>query len=254
MDKVLYGLNFVTSFILCLNLLGNFSLAKFNQGLNYIMKRLLLICILFCCVGTANAQDFNPKTIYEKITDLIIWDEFNDNLNEWFVGENNNAPSSIEAGNYFIRLKTENTTWHRWNTVNNLHIDPNRDFVIEMFVSQVMGEDNRAYGIRWGTDSADDINASFCFFISSNGYYRLQNGTKVLQDWVVTPSVIQGIDQENKLMIVRKNGITYFFVNYELVHTIKNKWDTGNMIQNIGFAIGGQITIAINELVIGYLN
>ncbi len=219
------------------------------------MKRIVISCLLLCTLTMAKAQSFDPKTIYNEITKLITWEEFTDNSNNWFIGENDNAPSFIEAGNYYIRLKNDNTTWHRWNSNNILNLDPNRDFVIEIFVSQIMGEDNRGYGLRWGTSTdANDVNSSFCFFISSNGYYRLQNGQKTIQEWATTSAVIKGIDQENKLMIIRKGGITYFYVNYELVHKLTNKLDTGNMIQNIGFVIGGPITISINEFMIGYLN
>lgn len=84
---------------------------------------------------------------YLKEAGVLFFDDFDDNQNEWGVGETDVSKKSIENGQFIMSTKDGSTsaTW-----CNKISIDPFRDFEIEVKVKAESTDESKSFGFFWG--------------------------------------------------------------------------------------------------------
>lgn len=182
--------------------------------------------------------------------DIIFEDYFEDNSNEWVLGERKDNEGyvygiyNILNNRYFLERKREKAgtltvLYHK------IKINVRRDFEIEVKMSFIKGVEKSYYGIKWGRGK--DTSA-FAFVVSEHGEFTIKSnldGSKFsIKDWTASKHINKG-RTFNVLKIQKKENSYIFYVNNEVVYvgTFHNFYGSG-----LGFCLGRQIKVAVEYL------
>lgn len=162
------------------------------------MTRLLPGLLLLFCVATAHAQ-----------LPIFIKDEFNNNNNAWWIGNEPTYSMKIENGKYRITTLEEG---HGRLVTLTPFMDKKKDFSIEATFVQVSGMDNNGFGLLW----AGDGDRYQEFIVTTNGYYQVKSAEKLttVNQWVETKKV-KPMGEENTLKVEQQKGRWYYYLNGE---------------------------------------
>lgn len=185
---------------------------------------------------------------------VILFDEFKDNSNNWQQGKTAISDVRIIPGRemYMVNHKSKVTTeaWTAWTDVT---IDEKRDFKISALLYKEGGVKNYGYGLLWGGREKN----FYSFLVSPGGYYcvgKVVDG--IWQDitpdgWIKSTLVEQGRKGSNRLAL-SKIGETYHFeINGQKVATMKCGPFYGN---KLGFNVNNKQKIMIDWIKVEYLN
>ncbi len=203
-------------------------------------------CILASCQVFSQGlyADFTPK---EK--NLVFFDNFDNNVNRWWLGDNSEAYGAVEKGNYILEWRGNLPIWY---SLNGIIFDFTKDFEIETSIKQTSGADGNLFGLIF--DKSD--NGEYGFIVngkSESVVYRdikdenrrfIKDGGEVIRDIKVT------YNEYSKLTIRKIGGEIYFFVN----EVFLKSGPSNNFISNkIGFEIWYNSRIYIDYLKVSYL-
>jgi len=208
------------------------------------MKFKILISILFCAFSNnyifsqENIADFLPL----KNENILFYENFDNNDNNWFAGSENNMFSSISKGYLSFGNFSNTGSLAQWRT---FYLNSENDFNIEVSVKQNSGLTQNQFGIIWGATGWDNL---YCFNIVSNGYYnifKIEDGEyKEIKKLKQVTSILPKY-YFNKLNILYKNDTSYFFINDSLVFQKKNLKMFG---PQMGIFIDGKTEIKVDYL------
>ncbi|MBN2893981.1 MAG: OmpA family protein [Bacteroidales bacterium] len=172
---------------------------------------------------------------------IFIEENFDNNENDWVVEDDSEADSEIINGYYFIYNKSTDYAYRFWNSFD---VDDTKDFIIEVKIRQVYGDDNQGYGIMFASTGVEN---NYNFEITSTGYYRNSNqfdGEYDDNDWVKTPH-IKPMNEYNILKVKKNNGYLYYYINGKMVDAVKYEGALGD---DIGFILRTKMKAQVDYL------
>lgn len=177
---------------------------------------------------------------------VIFEDNFNDNLHNWPIQDNENVYMKVLGNRYVIEQKQAEKSWVSWVKVV---IDTKKDFSISCNTLWVSGIDNNGYNVCWGLLDANNF---YYFGVSANGYYQsgaFISGTyKELIKW--TESEFIKKNGSNKIELKRKGSTIEFYINDHRVNQSNFDDFFGD---NIGFYISNKQKILFDNLRVAYI-
>lgn len=175
------------------------------------MKNIILSGLLatFCYCSSA-------QSLYTDITNAdrkdILFDNFDNNDNDWYSGDNGKTKAKIKSGYYEIESLVDNPRLVYKDRI----INSDGNWEVEVSIKFISGQDNNLNGLEWSWVDGDN---SYLFGISGNGYYvikKIEKGEwKVFLDW--TKALVK-INDFNKLTLRKVDDKFYFFVNENFVY------------------------------------
>ena len=112
----------------------------------------MLLQIFICCSNVFSQQ-------------MVLDEEFNDNINNWPVTINFGNKSTISNGKYMVEIRTGNILLDK---LINLDFNETRDFIIEASITRLAG--HAPFGISWGASNEGN---RFNFVIADSGKYAV---------------------------------------------------------------------------------
>ncbi len=186
---------------------------------------------------------FFPASAATAEKQVVFFEDFSDNSNNWHDSNLENAFFAIRDGAYHFSHNRQEGGWHVSRFIG---IDEFRDFEIETTIKKVGGITNNGYGLIWGRK---DPSNQFEFQVSGDGYFRIKkyvdNVPYDFVDWQTSPAVRTGNGSTNKLKIEKTNHLVHFFVNDIPVHTMQFEPFLGH---EAGYVVYSQQQIAIDYL------
>ncbi len=183
--------------------------------------------------------------LFSQNTTEIFTDNFYSNINEWYEGSDEKRAFSIRDGYYYFEHKQPTKSYNSYQTIE---IDQSKDFVIETKIKKISGIQNNGFGLLWGRNDNSD---QFEFYISANGYFRINDNDSEIKPWEKTSLINQGNNAINTLKVEKKGDFFNFYINNQYVHSTKFRAFYGD---KIGFHIENDQKIAIDYFKIYYLN
>ncbi|RPH33315.1 MAG: caspase family protein [Bacteroidales bacterium] len=207
---------------------------------------ILFISILFTFPVFSQGlyADFTPK---EK--NLVFLDNFDNNANRWWLGDNSEAYGAVEKGNYILEWRGKLPIWYSLAGVN---FDFSKDFEIEASIKQTNGADGNLFGLIF--DKSD--NGEYGFIVNGRSesvvYQDIKNENRrfIKDGGEVIPDIKVTYNEYNKLTIRKIGGDIYFFVNEVF---LKSGESNGFVSNKIGFEIWYNSRIYIDYLKVSYL-
>jgi len=214
-------------------------------------KRLLFLFPAFLASAIINAQDKETPEHYsftkDMRTEYILRDDFSKFNNYWLLGvEENSWSESIEDGHLVFQSLTNKSKEDLLPVI----IDQKRNFEIEVSMRFVEGQMDKGYGLQWG--KALNPVRQYDFLLTGSGHFSIDKYVGTFSDYVpFTVSDAVNRYAFNKITIRKVADSYYFFLNEKLVHSMPFEPFFGNLI---GFQVGDNSTIAIDEIAIAYLD
>jgi len=188
--------------------------------------------------GTLNPADYNA--ISQTKLSKVLYDDFNDNSNNWILKESENMTRTISNGIMYFESKSSSSYLVR----KTLELDEKTDFQIETSIKFVKGDEINENCIIWGNGPENDYRFRYC--ITGDGYYVIDKYTGDFTDLIGFTKSSNVKTNDYNLLTIRKYGRTYyFFLNKTLIHEQKYEAFFGN---EIGFQVGSSVGINIDFL------
>lgn len=206
------------------------------------MKKLIIILfILLLSIVKAQTGQLTP--------DVIFFDDFNNNTNNWTIADNKRSRSGIDSGFYYLTAKG-----HAYGEAQEIKIDSHKDFEIETRIKIISGnaEHKNYYSMLfWGREAMN----GYYFTFAKDGFASVEicDG-KNQRDCITKSGSLQKaipVPGEFNVYLIRKTGKTYsFFINGTLFYQMPFAPFFGNLI---GFGAGRNVTLAVDYLKVAYL-
>ncbi len=157
-------------------------------------------------------------SLLSQKSDIIYYENFEDNSNNWETIKNGNELAEISDGIYTIKSSMQQSL--RWYGMQNF-IDYRKNFKIEVKLRQVDGNKTQGYGIVWGSKGWENC---YEFIITSSGYFNVggyEDG-KYFSTKAWTKSSKINSQGKYNILTVEKEGINFnYYINNEQVYTTK---------------------------------
>src|SRR5512145_2345346 len=100
----------------------------------------ILLLILFTEFTAFSQEKYSDYTSKQKVN--IFKDDFSDNKNNWWTGDNPYAYAAVEKGDYTLEWRGSLPIWNSYKAIN---FDLNKDFEIEAEIKQISGSQEFFY-------------------------------------------------------------------------------------------------------------
>jgi len=191
------------------------------------------------------------KSVHQKAISeekrILFKDNFNNNNNDWYIGNDSDRELRITDGGYYFSHKRKKESWLVWKSVGMSIYD---DFLLECDLKKIDGVNNYGYGVVWGLKDAGN---HFTFQISGDGHYiygKCVDGKFIsIFDWRKSGYINKNASS-NKLSVKKKGDRIEFYINDHLVDDIKTEELSGT---KAGFRIDNKQSIRIEKLTVSKL-
>lgn len=222
---------------------------------NYLQMKILIGLIVIFIGNNCLGQKMLPnQSGVSGQTDtsahqVIYFEDFNDNKNNWTIADNKHLRSAIDNGFYYLTA-----LGHAYGEVQEVKIDTRKDFQIETRIKILSGSPDHSHYysmLFWGREAMN----SYYFTFARDGFASVQRCSGKNQS---SCTVIKGSLQKTELdpddfnvYMIRKEGNTYsFFINGIQFYQMPFEPFFGNLI---GIGAGRKVSLAIDYLKIVYL-
>ncbi len=170
-------------------------------------------------------------TLFSQTNYKVIIDEKFDNPNtkDWDLKNSTSQNLKIENGVYKLEgTNTKNIGW----AFKDLGLSINNNYIIEFDIRQTAGTDNSGYGLVFGMNKG--ITEYYKFSITStqfrklNGYWNKKFND--LREWKKKESIINKMNEWNRIKVVRTRNLIECYVNDEQVAAYGKFKDNGRNI------------------------
>jgi hypothetical protein len=204
------------------------------------------ICLLFSLNTFAqNGYDNLPDLERE----VVFFDQFDNNINNWWTGDNADAYGAINYGNYILEWRAKLPIWY---SSMNVRWDISQDFEIETSIKQISGSNTNLFGLIY--NKSDKGECGFIVNCKSESvvYQDKANESRIfLKDGGESiPGINVGSYEYNKLTIRKIKGEYSFYINENL---LKSGIISDFNSNRIGFQIWYNSRIYVDYLKISYL-
>lgn len=173
--------------------------------------------------------------------DNEFYEDFSNNNNNW-IKENSKNISLTVADGYFIINNTSSKPYYYLE--KDVSIDYESDFEIEC-IFEFNSETSNDYSLLWGGEKKKNNLGFMEFVISKKGFYRISkfevNDWKDYTQWTKSNLIKP---QANKLTVRKIDNTYFFFINEEIVHTMKYEKSIGS---KVGFQTNSSSKLKINK-------
>lgn len=189
------------------------------------------------------------KTNVKPVSKMVLFEGFNDKINNWSEIDDDYSFASIENGDYIIKHKIKSDGYAP--TISKF-IDVNRDFKITTQIKKVSGIDNNGFGLVFGRENIDNQNQ---FVITSDGSYiiikTVDGEITYIKNWTESSHIKTGKGAYNYLKIQKIGNKVEFHVNSKLLYT---SYSTDFYGDRVGFVVYDRQEISVGYLTINYLD
>jgi hypothetical protein len=214
-------------------------------------KRSQFLFLIFLVPALLAAQEKDTPAYYSFSKSLksqfVLQDDFSKFNNYWLLGtEENSWSETIEDGHLVFQSLTSKSKEDLLPAI----IDQKRDFEIEASIRFIKGQMDKGYGLQWGK-SINPIR-QYDFLLTGGGHFTIDKYDGTFLDYVPF-TISESVNRYafNKLTVRKVTDKYYFFLNEKLVHSMPFEPFFGNLI---GFQVGDNSTIAIDNIEIAYLD
>jgi hypothetical protein len=229
------------------------------------MKIVIILCLVLFNVNTfsqqtdslARATSSVEKTLDEVnnsnsdsvSSNIIFFDDFNNNKNNWTVANNKDESARIENGYYYLTANG-----HAYGEAQEVKIDTQKDFEIEAKIKILSGEsDHKNYYsmLFWGREGMEGNYFTF----AKDGFVSVEKcDGKNQSDCITKSGSLQKSDlkpDEFNLYQLKRTGKVYsFFINGKQFYEMPFAPFFGDLI---GFGAGRKVTLVIDYIKVKYL-
>ena len=184
-----------------------------------------------------------PTCLYAGGT-IVYVENFDSNINKWWVGDIPDAKGEIVNGKYVLQRRI-NSDWQVWSAVP-VPLEQKRDFEIDVSMKCLESKNNRGYGLVWGLRSGADY--AFKYFIINNWAYDygfFENARFNHIDGWKEAGAILPCPKMNNLTVKKTGNKTYRFVNAFMLGESPSRPFFGN---NIGIYVGSKVSMELDSL------
>lgn len=197
---------------------------------------------------TSKTTQTTSKTTYipPAAKPLPFIDDFTDNKNGWWTGDDQNASGSLSNGKYLLQGKGKPI----WNSFIPLQIDATRDFKIYCEIQQLSNTTN-LFGIVFGHQNGENF---YDFLADKEGHIVIRkciNGSLSFIKSASEPNIDPFCPKcDWKRFLIRKVGNKiYFSLNGTLIRTAAFTGLPGN---EIGFSFWNNVSISVKNFKVEY--
>jgi len=212
------------------------------------MRIIVTIFTLIFTVQAFSQNSYNDFSLKDK--EVIFSDNFDNNANNWWIGNNTDALAVIENGNYVLEWRGKMPIWYSNNGIN---FDFTKDFEIETRIKQTSGVNGNLFGLIFNKSENGE-----CGFIvnskSESVVYqdKTGEGRRFIKDGgEVVPMINVVYNEYSKLTVRKVHGQIYLYINERFLKSGSLQDYTSN---RIGFQIWYNSRIHIDYLKVSYLN
>jgi len=158
---------------------------------------------------------FGGLSIYCFPQQIVLNENFDDNINNWPITQNFGNKSSIKDGKYRVEIRVGNILLDK---LISLDFNETRNFVIETEITRLAG--HAPFGISWG---AKGEGSRFNFVITDSGKYAINKWDNYMPTPLIKYTYSKYIKPDsaiNKLTIKKIRNKLLFFVNNKYVTQI----------------------------------
>jgi hypothetical protein len=167
-------------------------------------------------VRKARGESVEPPPVSARKGKTVLEERFQNNLNGWWIGENDVASASSRDGQYVIRMKAQAPIFY---SKIDVVVDQGSDFSVEATVAKLKGADENLsyYGIILGKDFQNMHE----FLVHPNGrcmIRSIRNGDiTFIQPSAISAHVQRG-NAANTLRIEKEGEYLKFYLNGKFVN------------------------------------
>lgn len=163
------------------------------------------------CLALDNI-DFRDYDLTSNCKTTIVFDNFDKNNLNWYVGTEDDTDFSFQNGEY----RAASEIYNYYTSCSTCNFIDTSSFELEVKIKLIQGTSYSS--LNWG--SRNSFKNTFEFGISKNRRYIISvNEDGMELDPIKKSTFSSAIDQNNfnKLTIRRAKGIHYFFINEKLI-------------------------------------
>ena len=181
--------------------------------------------------------DYGDVSVAQK--SALFSDDFNNNQNQWFVSTTDEeVNATVGEGVYRIQNKIDGPRY----VFQNINLDANKDFEIEMSMKIVDGG-NFTSGLLWGSrNGTPNVETQLLYFSINNIRLSILLDTPS-GEYTSLPSFAWDVNDFNKITIRRTGEYVYFFIN-ENAHDVMSFQEFYGNVQ--GVLVAGETTIEVD--------
>ncbi|MEQ9303766.1 MAG: caspase family protein, partial [Marinoscillum sp.] len=178
-------------------------------------------------------------------------ESFNNNQNNWLVGDRARTNAQIVNGKFYLESKRAGYNYSR--RTEEGYLRSGQDYEITIQIRQVKGTNTRGYGLEWGGNSLD--NSFYEFWLRSDGFFsidRFDDSSRSFHDYVPwTYSAAISTNDFNTLKVSKNGDQMTFSINGVQVHQMNAPPILGSEVGFIAPPLGA---IEVEFLNIALLN
>lgn len=194
--------------------------------------------------GNTNARTVSYPV--HPVKDQFFYDDFsNSRATPWDKGKDDQKEFAFENGKYLIKGYDSNFTYQ---STRYFDIDTDKNWSVTVNASRNSGTAPDGFGINYLSDPNRE--AYFVFYISDDGYYKIESKEKdnvrTLVDWTRTYN-IHPDNAMNMLSIVKKGNQLAYYINDEKEISLDYQGAFGN---GFGLRVDGNQTVAFDQFIL----
>lgn len=180
---------------------------------------------------------------------VIFEEQFTDNRNAWFEGDNGQYSAKVELERYLFEHKRgEGQSWLSCKDCGDYYTQAG--FRVQCVLEKINGVDNYGYGLVWGVENTHNF---YDFLITGSGYYRIYQwiagASTAVIDWTLSDA-IRPSNNLNLLELQLSGSELLFYINSHLVQRLPRARVLSVTGKQTGFVFYDRIKIAVHSLVI----
>lgn len=219
--------------------------AFFGNEIGYGVYFKQKIAVDYLKINSIKSTVINPIVTNKTLT-TPLHDSFNTNTNNWNLDNASDYSAAMTGGQLILHRKKKGGIF----ISKAIDINSNKDFIIETAISQKNNDDAGMYGITFGRQNSSN---EFSFLLASNGSYKFRKFKNDVHEEMIplsyTSAIKTGINQVNKIKIVKSGQLLRFYINDTYVNESPFQPFFGN---KFGYTIYYDKQIAVDYLDIKY--
>ena len=212
------------------------------------MRYLLIALTILTYIKASSQSEYNRFSTQDK--EVVFLDNFDNNVNRWWTGDNRDALGVISNGNYILEWRGSSPIWY---SLNGIVFDFTQDFEIEANIKQTSGKIGNLFGLIFNKSDKGE-----CGFIvncnSESVVYqdRINEERRFIKDGGEFVSNISVVYNDFTKFTIQKikNQVT-FYVNEVF---LKEGYISDFSSRSTGFQIWYNSRICIDYLKVSYLH
>lgn len=161
--------------------------------------------------------------------DLIFFEKFNNNANNWSISKNRNYYTAIKGGKFYVKHKGPSTNVFY---VKSFALNTKRDFSLEAKFKFVSGEKKGNFGLAFGYVPKGKSGYFFHFKKSGHCSVNVLSRGKWKRPLIggTAPKVMKSGNGENRVAVVFEKDKTHFLLNGVYIGSVPRIKLPGNRI------------------------